>query len=219
MEKKVKKFEDFKLNEAYKEPTEYTKNSFGFNVPVYTYVDNVFDHLVQIICDENQISEKDFTNWDNTRDYIELYFDNNQDVLLDIDQYKITNARYQLCAEHLYNKHFQNDNNILENIKNTDYSLLLEKKSKIDNKLQKSRKILKNMKEKISKYLKFDSIYNKGVVLNLKKPRIKGKTFAGVGFGADKNGFFVYTHRTRSRSYSEPDKIPDKKIAYVKSTG
>lgn len=215
----IKKYSDYNINESYKKPTEYEKNWAGFDVPVYTYVDKAFDHLVQIVCDVNQISEKDFTNWDNTRNYIELYFDNNQDVLLDIDQYQQTNARYQLCAEHLFNKHFQNDENILESIKNADYGLLLEKKNKIGNKLQKSRKILKNMKEKITKYLKYDSLYNNGVVLNLKKPRIKGKTFAGVGLGADKNGFFVYTHRSRSRSYSEPDKIPDKKISSIKSTG
>lgn len=116
--KKIRKFNEFDfLYESYKEPKDYTKNSFGFDVPVYTYVDKVFDHLLQIICDENGIGEKDFTDFDNTKKYLELFFDNNPDILVDIDQYQQTNGRYQLCAEHLYNKYFQNNENILENIK------------------------------------------------------------------------------------------------------
>lgn len=113
----IKKFDEYSINESYKKITNFNKNDFGFDVPVYTYVDKVFDHLVQIICDVHSISEKDFKNFDNNRNYIEMYFDNNPEILLDIDQYNQTKARHQLCAEHLYNKYFQNNGNILESIK------------------------------------------------------------------------------------------------------
>ena len=33
------------------------------------------------MCDVNHISEKSFKQWDQTRDYIEKYFDNNQELL------------------------------------------------------------------------------------------------------------------------------------------
>lgn len=116
----IKRFNEHSINEAYKKATDY-KVVNGFNVPVHTYVDHVFDHLVEIVCDVNDVSEKSFTDRTNTRNYIEMYFDNNQDVLLDIDTYSNIKGRYQLCAEHLFNKHFQNDSGILEKINSTDY--------------------------------------------------------------------------------------------------
>lgn len=41
----------------------------------------------------------------------------------------------------------------------------------------------------------------------------------GVSLGQDKNGYFVYTHRARSKSYEMPGKIPLKKIQFIRSTG
>jgi len=216
------KIRKFNLNESYKEVKNYKKNQFGFDVPEYTYVDNVFDHLVQIICDVNHISEKDFTNWDNTRNYVEMYFDNNQDVLLDIDQYQQIKGRYQLCAEHLFNKHFQNDN-IIETINNSDFELLLEKKQSkyksVKLSLERSKKIPKNMKEKTEKFLNSGSKYNNGIITGLKKQKVKGKSFNGVSLGADKDGFFVYTHRARCKSYNEIEDITQKDLNFIKSTG
>jgi len=40
-----------------------------------------------------------------------------------------------------------------------------------------------------------------------------------VDLGADKDGFFVSTHRARSKSYLEIDKIPQKDIKFIESTG
>jgi hypothetical protein len=37
--------------------------------------------------------------------------------------------------------------------------------------------------------------------------------------GADKNGFFVYTHRGRCKSKMNPLKITKKEIDWVESTG
>jgi ABC-type lipoprotein release transport system permease subunit len=41
----------------------------------------------------------------------------------------------------------------------------------------------------------------------------------GVSLGADKNGFFVMTHRAKSKSYESPDKIPHENIIRTASTG
>jgi len=95
-----------KINEMYKTTEEFETNSFGFKVPIRNYVDDVFDHVVQIICDVNGISEKAFKKLDETHNYVEKYFDNNQEVLLEIDKYK--GKRYQFAAEDIYDKHFNN---------------------------------------------------------------------------------------------------------------
>ena len=48
------------------------------------------------------------------------------------------------------------------------------------------------------------------------KGRVKGR---GVSLGVDKNGYFVYTHRARSKSYKSEDSIPLSKIKFIESTG
>ena len=48
---------------------------------------------------------------------------------------------------------------------------------------------------------------------------VKGKTFKGVSLGADKDGFYVYTHRAASKRYKEIEDIPQKDINFIESTG
>lgn len=93
--------------------------------------------------------------------------------------------------------------------------------------IERSRKIPEVLKEKIYKLLiigrKYGSTeYRNGVVLNLKQPagmsRIS-KKISGCSIGADKNGFFVYTHRARSKSHKDPLKITKKEIDFIESTG
>ena len=92
--------------------------------------------------------------------------------------------------------------------------------SKTKKSLSLSKSIGKEMKEEIEKYLAGGSTYHEGGrVHGLKKPKVKGKQFKGVGLGADKNGFFVYTHRAASKRYKSPDKIPQKSIDFIESTG
>lgn len=43
--------------------------------------------------------------------------------------------------------------------------------------------------------------------------------YNGVSIGRDEDGYFVATHRARSESYDSPDKIPAKKLAWIRSTG
>ena len=84
--------------------------------------------------------------------------------------------------------------------------------------LELSRKISDEMKTVIMPYVMTNSKYNKsGVMTGLKKP--SEARYKSVGFGADKNGFFVYTHRARSKSYTEPSLIPDKDVIFIASTG
>jgi len=88
--------------------------------------------------------------------------------------------------------------------------------------LNLSRKIPQSMKVKIEKYVTSSSRYKNGVLFGLSKPselsKISRKS-SGVSFGADKNGFFVYTHRCRSKSKDSPLKITKKEIDFVESTG
>lgn len=89
--------------------------------------------------------------------------------------------------------------------------------------LMKSKSIGKEMKEEILKYLTSESKYHEGGrVTSLKKPKElmeKSNKSDGVSMGADKNGFFIYTHRARSKSHLTPDKITVKEISFIDSTG
>ena len=89
--------------------------------------------------------------------------------------------------------------------------------------LMRSKSIGKEMKEKILKYLTSGSTYKEGGHAHgLSKPKeLMDKTpkADGVSMGADKDGYFVYTHRQRSKSYESPEKIPVKEIVFTNSTG
>ena len=41
----------------------------------------------------------------------------------------------------------------------------------------------------------------------------------GFDMGVDKNGYFVSTHRARSKSHPSPDKITTKELKFIESTG
>lgn len=43
--------------------------------------------------------------------------------------------------------------------------------------------------------------------------------FEGVSLRKDAKGYYVATHRARSDSYPSPDKIPDSKVEFIRSTG
>lgn len=83
------------------------------------------------------------------------------------------------------------------------------------------QKIPKEMKEVIQPYITSSSKYNpkSGNVLGLRKPAGMPKESDGLGFGANKDGFFVYTHRARCKSVKDPLKIPMKSIKFIQSTG
>ncbi len=54
---------------------------------------------------------------------------------------------------------------------------------------------------------------------NATKPEDLVAKMQGVSLGKDKDGYFVYTHRARSKSYPTPHKIPKSKIKFIETTG
>jgi hypothetical protein len=85
-----------------------------------------------------------------------------------------------------------------------------------------SRKLPASMKEIILKYVTTSSRYKDGAVYGLRKPNGMSKIskkISGCSLGADKNGFFVYTHRARCKSKMNPLKITKKDIDFIESTG
>ncbi|MBW2998757.1 hypothetical protein KY321_04415 [Candidatus Woesearchaeota archaeon] len=86
--------------------------------------------------------------------------------------------------------------------------------------IERSRNISKEMKEKILPLVHDFTRYNsKGIVTELNNPNGKGRLYKGCGIGIDKNGWFVHTHRARSKSYPELSDIPEKDVRFIKSTG
>jgi hypothetical protein len=83
------------------------------------------------------------------------------------------------------------------------------------------KKIPAEMKEIIQPYITSSSKYmpKSGNVMGLQKPSGMPKEASGLGFGANKDGFFVYTHRARCKSVKDPLKIPMKSIKFIQSTG
>lgn len=60
---------------------------------------------------------------------------------------------------------------------------------------------------------------NKHPEYNLQKSMTKnGKRYC-VGVGKDDDGYFVHTHRARSKSYPRKKDIPIKDLKFIESTG
>lgn len=68
------------------------------------------------------------------------------------------------------------------------------------------------------KYTVVEKAANQLKLNEMTTPRTSGR-YKGVSVGRDKDGFFVTTHRARSKSYLTLAKIPDAKIKWVESTG
>ena len=123
------------------------------------------------------------------------------------------------------------DNEVLdETLVNETYKkiskFIVESKSDFNKEkisLLNSKSIDTEMKEKILKYFTGGSTYKEGGhVHGLSKPKeLMNKTpkADGVSMGADKDGFFVYTHRARSKSHELPEKITVTEINFIESTG
>ena len=138
------------------------------------------------------------------------------------------------------------DNNsksmVLKSMKDNYYYTLVEKLEKLTGKkvvLEKKSKYLK-VKDHIAKMHipaelkeKILDLVNSGTRVSDKHPIIHGLTKpadfnkrvkehnlpTGYELGADKNGFFVATHRARSKSYENVVDIPIKSIKFIDSTG
>jgi hypothetical protein len=97
-----------------------------------------------------------------------------------------------------------------------------KKEPSVTESINRSKKLPLKMKTEILKYISSSSRYNDGRVFGLVKPRGMGAISVkinGCSLGADKNGFFVYTHRARCKSFPTPLKITKKCIDFIDSTG
>jgi len=90
-------------------------------------------------------------------------------------------------------------------------------------------KYLKNFpteyKEIAVKFLKGYSSAKNGKVFGLELhpdliAKINDNSYpSGFDMGMDKNGYFIHTHRARSKSHLKPDLITAKEIKFIDSTG
>lgn len=112
-------------------------------------------------------------------------------------------------------------------IKNFE-EFIIEKKSEKDVPIETSIKyarIPNELKEDSLNYLQSYTKCRKGRIsglslhLDLKK-KIKEKNLPyGFDMGIDKDGYYIHTHRGRSKSHKTPDKITVKEIKFIDSTG
>jgi hypothetical protein len=76
----------------------------------YTYAERVLDRLVDISCDDNKISEKDFTRVDETIAYVNnLIKEKHEEIDTIIEEFEEKNSRINYCGETIYDKFFKNN--------------------------------------------------------------------------------------------------------------
>ena len=191
---------------------EYIKESLGYTSFFGKEVSHkdalkkrIRDLVTQIIVDELDISEKDFSRYDQVMEDVKDICDNNTEIYTDAENFYNTGKRLEMYAETIYDKYFVNK---------IDERLSYEElRTDVKGKVERSKK-LGDMKDKILPLVTNNSQYNNGRVFDL-----SGFSKYGCSLGADKNGFFCYTDRARSKSYPEVDKIPKSKINFIESTG
>ncbi len=86
----------------YTNKTECKKNSFGWNYVVKKYGDNVIDDMIQIIMNEEGISEKSFKLVDDAIARAKSYILDNELSLMTIEKCYSESKRTNLCAEIIY---------------------------------------------------------------------------------------------------------------------
>lgn len=95
----MKTFDDF-INEG----LEYT-DFFGKQVShKEALLDKVKSHLIHILAEERQISEKDFTRYDQIMDEATAYLSSDPVLINEANTFYESNRRLQLLAEMIYEK-------------------------------------------------------------------------------------------------------------------
>ena len=83
----------------------------------------------------------------------------------------------------------------------------------------------KELKEVAYDLIQYVTSAKKGKVFGLKlhpdlKKKIKEGDYPdGYDMGVDKDGYFIHTHRGRSKSHSKPNGITAKEMKFIDSTG
>ena len=95
----------------------------------------------------------------------------------------------------------------------------------IQDKIKYVRGVSNELKDIALDHLGSRTRANKGKITGLElhsdlKKKIKDKNLPdGFDMGIDKDGFYIHTHRARSKSYKSPEKISEKDIKFIDSTG
>lgn len=80
------------------------KNSFGWDVPKETFESRVKSCLVDIIMEENQISEKNFNGVDQAIREVRRFFQHSDAARKMLDELKMKDVRHKYAAECIYNE-------------------------------------------------------------------------------------------------------------------
>lgn len=95
----------------------------------------------------------------------------------------------------------------------------------IQDKIKYVRGVSNELKEIALSHLGSYTKANKGKITGLElhddlKKKIKEKNLpSGFDMGIDKDGYYIHTHRARSKSHESPSKITEKEIKFIDSTG
>lgn len=99
------------------------------------------------------------------------------------------------------------------------------KEINIESSIKHLKGLPKELKDVAMLHVKEYSKANKGKVTGLKlhtdiNNKIKENDLPnGFDMGIDKNGYFIHTHRARSKSHKTPKGITNKEIKFIDSTG
>jgi len=187
---------------------------------------NIVDGLTSIYMDEHKISEKNFKEIDNVVKMIKIKIDNN--ILENADDFLQSGKRMNLYYENLYDNFF-NISESLELKYLTPYNLF-EGKRNINNKsiedtIKNLKKLDKTKKDIALKHLKQYTHAKNGKITGLNKTielnkKIKDSNLPnGFDMGIDSDGFFIHTHRARSKSHEISSDITQKEMRFIDSTG
>ena len=106
-----------------------------------------------------------------------------------------------------------------------DFNIPEKIDEEVINSIKRSRKLSQELKDFALSHLKWYSKYDNGIVTELKlhtnlKKKIKEKELpSGFSMGVDENGYFIHTHRARSKSFKKPESITIKCIKFIDGTG
>lgn len=101
----------------------------------------------------------------------------------------------------------------------------IERMMKMPDKIKFLKKVPKEYKEIACQLINSYTTAENGKITGLRlhpdlEARIAEKNLPnGFDMGIDKDGFFIHTHRGRSKSKESVDKITEEEIAFIDSTG
>lgn len=101
-----------KMNEYHKEEETYRIDEGMGNVFKYkppTYKERVYNNLLHLMMEEQEISEKDFKRTDDLIDKLKTFFKENERVDNVINEFEEEKRRPTYCAEFIYDAMIKNN--------------------------------------------------------------------------------------------------------------